>query len=139
VHVIGPLILILFQSLIKRDGLRLTLNAQFWGLGLFSIFFLSIYGALQYEVGTDYQNYIKIYETNRLNAFSRNNEFVSVAIFKFLHMLNSNPQFIFVVFAMLQATFLHIIFSHLYSAKMHYGLLLFFFITATGMYFNQLN
>ena len=69
-HVIGPLILILFQSLIKRDGLRLTLNAQFLGLGLFSMFFLSIYGALQYEVGTDYQNYIKIYETNRLNAFS---------------------------------------------------------------------
>jgi hypothetical protein len=72
-------------------------------------------------------------------VFGRNGEFLSVFIMQSLYRLGASAQWVFVCFSLVHATLLHLIISRLTKSGLNYGLCVFLLLTATSLYFNQLN
>ena len=96
--------------------------------------------ALQYGVGTDYFNYIEIYNTGvDLERFALANEYVFYYIFIFLQEYNIDHQWIFIFSSLINTSLFYFILVSL--KRMNFNILIVFllFMLVTGIYQNQLN
>lgn len=71
---------------------------------LFFIVFFTVVFAIRYNVGTDFFNYLEMYESRYMLEYSRN-EFLYQKLSLFLCSINAHPIFYFGVFVLLQITF----------------------------------
>ncbi|MGO2305310.1 MAG: EpsG family protein [Providencia sp.] len=97
--------------------------------------------SLQYEVGTDYHNYINIYNTpHLLERFYTSYEYIFYFTVQLFNYLNLPEQSLFAFFSLIQSVAFFIYISKLKSSSNIFGWLLFFiFISTTGIYNNQMS
>jgi hypothetical protein len=138
-HALGPIIAIIIALFAEKSRSKFSPAVLAWGLLPCFVFFMSIFGALQYGVGTDYFSYIDIYNQNRVDIFTRNNEYISAFYINALRFFDLEAQYYIAFYAVLQALLLHVIFFKLSRENVSYGALLALFLIVTGLYFNQLN
>jgi len=138
-HALGPIFAIIVSLYVEKSKNRFSRSVLGWGFLIHLVFLMSIFGILQYGVGTDYFNYIEIYDQNRTAVFSRNNEYLSAYYITALRALGLSGQYYIAFYAILQALLLHIIFFLLSKERVSYGALLALFLVVTGIYFNQFN
>ena len=96
--------------------------------------------SLQYGVGTDYFNYIKIYDgVINHQLFDRKNEHIFYFIYDFIINYQLGKQSIFIVVALIQASIFYIILIRLKSQNYSLFMVILIFLLTTGIYQNQMN
>ncbi len=103
---------------------------------------LSIIPSLQYNVGTDYFNYVHIFNHSVAQEYYFNKyEYGFYYIVKILNYLNLSSQSLFVFIGLLQ-TFLFINFARIFTYNLryeHFLVFVFAFFISTNVFHNQLN
>jgi len=131
------ILLTLFNTIYFFIVRNYAFQSVLWIIPALTYFLLS---ALQYGVGTDYFDYIYIYETSYdMPRFIESNEFLFVYLIGFLQDLNLGGQSVFVSVSLVITMLTFII---LFKFKKHFlkvWLVFLLFMTITGMYQNQMN
>ncbi len=92
----------------------------------------------QYYVGTDYENYLRIFsEKNAIDFYSERNEYSFSSLVVFFQSLGLYGQFFFYFFAAI-AVLLYVQISRMVTNS-HYALMFFLFITVSSLFHNQMN
>ena len=126
----------IYLYFLENKNIKLNLISAF---PCFLIYFLV--AGLQYQVGTDYNNYIKIYNTEHLQEkYFDSGEYIFYYAVKSLNALNLHHQFLFLIFSLFQSLpiFLYLFLLH-DKLKIKPWLLFLLFFCITGIYNNQLS
>lgn len=104
----------------------------------FLLYFLV--AATQYNVGTDYFNYINIFNnSNEIDRFRRNGETFFYYLVKFLQETSSGPQSLFFFVSFIQSSLIWIYLKKIAQLKFLLWLFFIIFFCTTNIYNNQLN
>lgn len=105
--------------------------------------FIILYGALpslQYNVGTDYFNYVSIYDGNvNHKIFYHKGEFIFYYIYDFIIAQHLGTQSIFILVGLMQSFIFYLILFRLKKQTFSILLVSFLFLVMTGIYQNQMN
>lgn len=106
----------------------------------FPLFIFFIISAMQYDVGTDYNNYIDTYYYGvDLNRFYNSNELIFYYLFEFIRYYKLGPQSIFIISSFIMTMCFWYICIILKNNDIKIFVFFVLFMTCTGIYQNQLN
>lgn len=104
------------------------------------VFVLAYLPSLQFGVGTDYFNYVRIFNSpEELELYYRKKEFFFYFLVKFLNYLGFPPQSLFVLTSLISALLLVNILRKLNCEGYRLGILVFCLVIVTNMLHNQMN
>lgn len=112
----------------------------------FLIFFLPIMAVwiiilgFQDGVGTDYEAYIRIFESQKeLRLYYHKSEYLFYHLVLLLRKISSNSQILFIVVSTIQVVLTSIIFKKLKEYGYSLWLIVFLYVVYSGIFFNQMN
>ena len=124
-------------NVLLRSGIKRSILVDFFfvSLALVPIFSLS---AMQYEVGTDYNEYYHMTTNGHMERFLRKGEPLYYFLGRFVELMGVN-QLIFVFSSILNFGLFAVTLLILHRAGYKVSIIFFLFFTVTGLHHNQMN
>ncbi|HBV76726.1 MULTISPECIES: EpsG family protein [Vibrio] len=123
-----------------ESSYKLVGKGSFFIFSLPFLFFYFLFPALQYGVGTDYFNYLEMYQRpSDVIYYDRKLEFIFSYILRFVNEVDLGGQFIFVAYSILFSLLFYIFLNNLNKNRIKVWLFLFVFFICSGIYQNQMN